>query len=489
MSELRRVTAAFRATLPPALAVSSFRVDQLDRIGIPTVQANIFLPGEPCTSGHGYGFTEDEAEVGAWGELCEELHCHAWLRATPGESGSYADMLRRHGRHGVADPLTLCLSAGSDYTPDMPLDWVPGRRWGSDEAVWVPREWVAAYPYQMDGRTRRLIVPITNGLGAGFDTGHAVAHGVMELLQRDGNVVEYRALDQGVVIDIDTDEGPEVMGLLEHLRALGITPLVKLACTDFGITNLYVVGEDAGTPMVPIQVTACGEASHPDRSRALRKALLEFCGSRTRKAASHGPLPLLCQHLPRDFYDNELAVALLDEEAKSITAMAEWLPQSVETLRARLRPTVFSARRHVTLSSLPDSGAAAVATGAQRIDLLAARLAAEGLEILYVDCSPPDGAISVVKTIVPGLESETMSYHRIGWRGVRRLRARRDPLIHDAQAAGAARVVLRPEDEVRAGGAAWFDVAAADALVGTLYPLYRESNAFAAQLLLEHRSA
>ena len=44
---------------------------------------------------------------------------------------------------------------------------------------------------------------------------------------------------------------------------------------------------------------------------------------------------------------------------------------------------------------------------------------------------------------------------------------------------------LRPEDEARCGGPAWFDTALADRMVGGLYPLYRESGPFAAQLLLQ----
>ncbi len=483
--ELRRVSAAFRATLPPELHVSSFRVDTLDRTGIPMVQANIFIPGEPCTSGHGYGFTEDEAEVGAWGELCEELHVHTWLQRTPELTASHDELVHSHGARGVVDPLTLCLSAGAGYAASVPLSWVPARRHGSGETVLVPREWVAAYRYQMGGRSPRLITPITNGLGAGFDIAHAVSHGIMELLQRDGNVLNYRALDQGVVVDIDTDEAGDVTGLLAHLRALGIAVTVKLACTDFGISNLYVVGDDRGEPLVPIQVTACGEAAHPDRSRALRKALLEFCGSRARKAATHGPLPLLRDRLPADYYDNEMRVALLAEEGRAVSAMAEWLGQPTATLRARLAPNVFAEHSRVKLSSLPTTDPAATANSVDRLAMLAERLAAQGLDILYVDCSPLDGAIAAVKVIVPGLESETMSYHRIGWRGVRRLRDRRDALIHDRPVAGAQRVMLRPEDEDRAGGPAWFDCAAADAKVDRLYPLYRESSAFAAQLLSE----
>ena len=80
-----------------------------------------------------------------------------------------------------------------------------------------------------------------------------------------------------------------------------------------------------------------------------------------------------------------------------------------------------------------------------------------------------------------------MSYHRIVWRGVRRLRARQDPLILGAPREGAKRVLLRPEDEARAGGPAWFDGALADRLVGRLYPMYRETGTFSAQMVLAQR--
>jgi len=114
-------------------------------------------------------------------------------------------------------------------------------------------------------------------------------------------------------------------------------------------------------------------------------------------------------------------------------------------------------------------------------------LAAEGLEILWIDCSPPGSPVKAVKTIVPGLESETMSYRRLGWRGVRRLRARADALLLDEARAGALPVLLRPDDAVRAGGPAWFDAALADRMVDGLYPMYRESGPFSAQLALQRR--
>ncbi|MBL6078330.1 YcaO-like family protein [Belnapia sp. T18] len=488
-TDLHEVARAFRASMPEEGHVTVFRIDMLDRIGIPVVQANLIVAKEPATTGYGYGFEPIEAEVGALGELCEEVHIGAWLKRASQFQGSYDDMVRQRGAAGVADPLTLCLPAGSPYTPEMPLSWVEARRWSSGEPVLVPRDWVAAYPYQL-GEPPRLITPITNGLGAGFDLPHAVAHGLMELLQRDGNAVTYRALDQGVVVDIDTEEEPEVARLLEHLRSLGIDVTVKLACTDFGIPNLYVVGNDRGAPTVPVQVTSCGEASHPDRSRTLRKALLEFCGSRSRKAATHGPIELVQAALPRDYVDRQIGVAMLEEEeGRALHAMAEWVGQAAGELRNRLAGSVFSERRRVRLSDLPTVPAAAVADPDARLRLLLERLAGEGLEPLVIDCSPSGSPVKAVKTIVPGLESETMSYHRIGWRGVRRLRERADPLLLDAPRTGAARILLRPEDEARAGGPAWFDAQRADETVGRLYPLYRECGTFSAQLYRRRQAA
>ncbi|MDO9712182.1 YcaO-like family protein [Paracraurococcus lichenis] len=489
MTDLHEVAKAFRESMPRTGHVSIFRIDQLDRTGIPVVQANLILPDEPATIGYGYGFQPIEAEVGALGELCEEVHVHAWVKQAERILGSRAELVRRHGERGVVDPLTLCLPAGSAYSPEMPLTWVWGQRL-SGEPVLVPREWVAAYPYQLGEEKPRLITPITNGLGAGFDLPHAIAHGLMEALQRDGNVVTYRALDQGVVVEPDAVEEEDVAALLEHLGRLGIGVRIKLACTDFGIPNLYVVGDDQGEPTAPVQVTSCGEAAHPDRARSLRKALLEFCGSRARKAATHGPIETVSAAMPRDYVERQMKVAMLEEEEnRALEAMAEWVGQDAAELRRRLGGSVFAERRRVRLSDLPTVPAAGIADSGARLDLLVQRLAAETLEPIVVDCSPARGPVKVVKTIVPGLESETMSYHRIGWRGVRRLRARQDPLILDAPRDGARRVRLRPEDEARAGGPAWFDAAEADRIVGSLYPLYRESGPFSAQLHRQRRAA
>ena len=349
-------------------------------------------------------------------------------------------------------------------------------------------EWLAIAPYQLAGRPG-LITPITNGLGAGLDLPHAIAHGVMELLQRDGNVLSYRAFDLGRVVDVGDGPDDECRGLIGRLREAGIDVTVKLAGTEFGLANLYVVGDDAGVPLMPIQITACGEASHPDRLRGLRKALLEFVGSRSRKVASHGPLDLLRPLLPADCLARQLAVAEAGgEEPRALATMAEWLDQDGDELRRRLAGTVFRRDALIPFAALPD-GPAGLGDSGARLDWLSRMLAAEGMEILWVDCSPPGQPVRAVKVVVPGLESETMSYHRIGWRGTARLRARGDALIADDARPGWRPVRLRPEDAARAGGDAFLDTGTIDERVERIYPLYREPAALSAQLARHGRRA
>ena len=476
------IAETFRASMPRNAETTLFRIDGLDRLGIPVMQANLLWPERPTVVGHGYGLTEAEAATGALGELCEEVHVGDWVMRQQPVEASYNALVARHGTGGVADPLTLCLPAGSDYNPDQSRAWLPARRYPTDETVLVPLEWLAIATSQLGGRPA-LVTPITNGLGAGLDLEHALAHGLMELLQRDGNVLTYRAFDEGRVVALDEPLPPDVAGLFDRLRAAGIEVTVKLAATDFGIANLYVVGDDRGAITQAIQITACGEAAHPDRMRGLRKAVLEFIGSRSRKVATHGPVEALRRVLPEASFERQMAVAKAGgEEARALATMAEWIGQDAAELRRRLAENVFVRRSEVAFSSLPDAAAGTMDGSAARLDWLAAKLAEIGLDILWVDCSPPGSPVRAVKVVVPGLESETMSYHRIGWRGVARLRARDDALVSDRPGHGFAPIRLRDADAERAGGAAFLDVDTIDRRVEAVYPLYREANPFSAQL-------
>ena len=339
----------------------------------------------------------------------------------------------------------------------------------------------------------KLFTPITNGLGAGLDPERALVHAVLELLQRDGNGVSFRALDRGVVVDLEGVEDEETKKILSHLDGIGVEVKAKLAATDFGTANLYVVGEDRDPSRVRhhLTVSACGEACHPDREQALKKALLEFCASRARKPFNHGPLAPIDEISPSGYLERFRDKPLGSEEDRSLEAMLGWLSMSYKELRGLLSAP-FSERERVPFTSLPSVPELGGPT--DLLQEMTRRLAAEDFEVLYVDVSPegegsPD--VRAAKVVVPGLEVETMSYGRIGGRNVRRLLARDLGLVGlgspPKDRPHAKQVLLTKREEAELGGPAWFDYEAADRVVGRLYPLYREPGRHVAALEAERR--
>jgi ribosomal protein S12 methylthiotransferase accessory factor len=114
-------------------------------------------------------------------------------------------------------------------------------------------------------------------------------------------------MDRGVVVGLDGLRDPDALALLDRLDAAGIDVTVKLASTGLGVVGVYAVGcsRDLGEPL-PIMATACGEAAHPDRDTAVRKALHEFAAARGRKAFMHGPLDVVRRATPPGYLDGWL---------------------------------------------------------------------------------------------------------------------------------------------------------------------------------------
>jgi ribosomal protein S12 methylthiotransferase accessory factor len=299
-------------------------------------------------------------------------------------------------------------------------------------------------------------------------------------------------MDRGVVVDLDGLRDPDARALLDRLDAAGIDVTVKLAGADLGVPSLYAVGcsRDASEP-VPIMATACGEAAHPDRDTAVRKALHEFAAARARKAFMHGPLDLVARATPPDYLDAWLSghpPERLVEEDRALAAMLDWTARGTPALVDLLQETVLARRSTVPLTDLPswrgDDLHAHVVGG----------LHAQGYDVL-VHLQPSGGDAVAAKVLVPGCEVETMSYGRIGERGVRRLRERDDPLVAVGSDQGGhgredwARVHLTGDAEERLGGPAWFDREGARRRVGPLYPLYREPGRHVVAQVLAGREA
>ena len=458
---------AYRDVLSRFGQVVDFDISGLDRLGVPVTSCSLLVDGVTRHHGNGYGATAASAELSGLGELAEGVLAAAHLAAlrTRARQGSYRELVTTEGADRVADPRTLCLPAGSPYAPSMPLSWVPLERCRTGETVWVPLDLVASDAAELDGPG--LVVPVTNGLGAGLDPDRPVAHGIGEILQRHTNGLRFRALDTRSPEIKPERLPPGVHELLDRFRSEGVQPVLKHAGTAYGACSTYVMGLD-DDDLAPIRLTACGEAADPSAERSVVKAVLEYANSRARKAFCFGDRTAAQAVAPPAYWNG---LADHPGEARAVAAMRAWAELPVHTLRELTAP---DRSRTVSYGEITGTTGPPV-TGNPTEQLTTLLEGVAGYDVLTARSEV--GGVVVAKTIVVGLEVETLSYGRIGELNTRELIEADLGVVHLGDAATPThpdRIVLSSEAEERLGGPAWYSYAAAADLIGPLYPLYRE---------------
>ena len=482
-----------------AREVYEFSTAPLDRLGIPLWCVALWTEAGVYYDGFGYGAGAQGAQIGAWGEILESYCAALYLEKAPRVVASFNE-LEAAGRNAIEPPL-LCLNAGSDYSSNKKLHWLEVENLSKQKTL-VPLEAVAVYPAQAAEIPTEnwLFRPITNGLGAGASLAQAVAHGALETVQRDGNCITFRAMDIGQRIELDQVKSPETRALLAHLDTNGIEIIPKLAGIVAGIPVIYVVGydRDLSRAEFSMQISACGEAAHPDREIALAKALREYVSGRARKHFMHGTLDKLARVAPARYVRKMTGDEIGKQEDRALLAAIDWATATNREIFRRIEKPILETRSTVKFSEIPtvefpDGDWEAILKHLQK--QFAERL---NTKILYADFSAfaPDG-VYVVRAIVPKMEGETMSYGRIGRRNLERLleRQRTDERIgklvafgDDEKPASALPIHLTEKDAADFPNA-WLDPKAIAAQVGEFYALYREPESFAVGRILREREA
>lgn len=479
----------------PKGEIVAFPISPIDTLGLPVWIVALFPEDDRLADvmpyGVGYGVTDAQAALGALGECMEMVLPALTLPGMKRVRASWTDLVTTHGADAVADPFSLGLPAGSPVDRDTALDWVGSRRARDGATVLVPIDVVALTRKDLAPGYTPFTTLITNGMGAGPDRDWATGHGLLELLQRDGNGLVFKALDRGTALDL-REPPAAVAPILDHFAQAGIRVLPKFATDEFGLANVYCVGfeRDGRDPPLPIMLTACGEACHPDRERALAKCMCEFAASRARKAFAHGSSAVIERVAPRGYVERFLRQAWTEvgsQEGRAFEAMRDWSTRRPAEIRAWLADSVHAVHATKAFADLPSTPA----EGSREAGRIArARVEAAGIDVLSVDLSPPGAGVSVSKTIAPGLEVETMSYGRIGERNARKLIARGDPLVVFGTPSDARKPIrLSPEALDRIGGQPLLDMERLAAVVGPLYPLYREPEAHHVAAALAEASA
>jgi len=400
---LRRI----RGVAPLAGVTRLCDITGLDRIGIPTYSAVVPKSKDILSVYNGKGASRTDAACGA---LMEAIERQTALDVkAPVISGSYNELSRSGA---VLRPASLASQLYSQYSDDLPVQWVEGYELVSGSSILVPAR-VASYGAGRNYGPPCLDVESTNGLASGNVLEESICHALCEVIERDAwTIAEMLAqwlplwkhkrvhgsppdtgcaddLERYPEVDVSEADGKTRWMLARFARA-GLHPRVKDITSDIGVPTLIataVDGADSALPMAHI-----GIGTHPDLRVALSRALAELAQSRV----------VDIQGIREDISQ--------PDEATPLCMMHMKRQKSVDPRSWYHAPT--SRRR-----KLADISSAVHSDILDDIRFMIGRLRARGLQqVIVVDLTDPGLGVPVVRVIVPGLESWAADRSRIGHR-------------------------------------------------------------------------
>jgi ribosomal protein S12 methylthiotransferase accessory factor len=334
-----------------------------DRLGVPVFQAVLAgsVDGLPVYGGK--GLTPADARTSAVMEAVERFA--GWLPLRPSAVASH-DELTAAGRAAVR-PSDHNLKLRDGYTDAAPIWWVTGHDLLHDEPVLVPHGAVAYGP--QPAAPPCYAVTTTNGLASGNSLEEAACHALCELVERDAMTLaevtgdRLRALAPAAAqvpawLDLGTLPGA-ARDLAARFTTAGVELRVRSIATDLGVPSVLAESAEPGASR-----RHAGFGAHPDLAVAIVRAVTECAQGRASDQGSH-------------------------------------------------RSTVDSGAR-LDAGTLPTYPSDDVVTD---LHLLLDRLRGAALpRVVVVDLTPPDLPVSVVRAVVPGLESWAIDRSKLGRR-------------------------------------------------------------------------
>jgi len=366
-------------------------VTRWDRVGVPVVM--IVRPeGRSLGAAQGKGLNLEAAVASGVMEAAEGWH--AERDALPVRVASVVELFTRGN---VIDVRRLPRRRDSRLRDGLSIPWVEGVDLLRDsEPIWVPYALVhtdySAPPQAGAG----CFCASSNGLAAGNTADEALVHALAEVIERDALAIWHArgaAAKHETRVDSGTIDDPDCLDLLERFEAADMAVGIWDATSDVGVATMHAEIVERGERQPPFFPQAIsGDGCHPSRNIALTRALTEAAQSRlTTIIASRDDL---------DEHDYAIDEARVERDRRRIEGSAEGGRD-------------FRQTPHFDFPTFEED-----------IDLLLGGLRAAGIEqVAAVDLSRPEfPQISVVRVVVPGLETVVDHPHRIP--GPRAMRAR-----------------------------------------------------------------
>ena len=357
----------------PALGITRVaNVTGLDRIGIPVVM--VTRPNSRSLSvSQGKGQDLASARVSGVMESVEMFHAERITLPI-----KLATLQELEFTHSLLDVSGLARFSVSTFHANLRLLWIEGRDLlANGSPVWLPYEVVHTdYTLPLPSGSGSFFMS-SSGLASGNHPLEAISHALCELIERDAVTLWHHRPEparQATRIDLASVDDPGCRALLEKYERAGVDVAVWDTTSDVGLPTFFctiVDREDSGWLAPP----ASGSGCHPARAVALSRALTEAAQSRLTVIAGS-----------RD----------------------DVRPEAYEpaAIREAVRLTRLQLRHEGPLLRFGDVPSHEAATFDEDVAWTLERLRACGLrQVALVDLTRPELGISVVRAVIPGLES------------------------------------------------------------------------------------
>ena len=276
---------SFKATetlerLQPLL--SSFGITRVANVtGLDTINIPVVLcvrPNGRCLSvSQGKGISLPLAKASAIMESIETYHAEnlpsSEIRA------SYQEIT---SNYNALDPTVLNQGQQwSRYSQDTPLDWLSGFDLVTGEKVYVPRGYLCLDTTKVY-RDRELFNTTSNGLASGNHLLEAIAHGLLEVIERDSDWRWSQLSDQlkiRTLVDNSTIQSPLLQSLLDHFEDAGVSVFLYNLTSDLGIPVYKCIIAEEENPYRTIGLCE-GFGCHLAKEIAVSRAITEAAQSR-----------------------------------------------------------------------------------------------------------------------------------------------------------------------------------------------------------------
>jgi ribosomal protein S12 methylthiotransferase accessory factor len=375
----------------------------LDTLNIPVYSAITPFGNDTITVYHGKGLTPLAAQVSAAMEAFERNA--AALPMRPVRIASVAQLRSEGVAH--LDPEDFHVRTSARYHHDLPISWIESWDLLESGPVLVPHHGAAYGRSAHEPAVFHVIT--TSGIASGNSIEEAIAHALCEVIERD--VVTLRkvadtchAQSGGSVgsprrpLDL-SDVPPVARDLVDRFIAAEVDLSVEHLASDLDLPVFAAISHD---PQLGTQV---GYGASPDATLALVRALTECAQSRA------GELERLRE-------DVQL-VGTSDGSTRSRTDGAlvrRPITDEIAPVGTHQPGWDLTSQSMVHFADVPSYEHDDIVAD---IALLTQTLREAGLSrILVCDMTPPDAPFSVVRVIVPGLETWAFDNSKLGQRAL-----------------------------------------------------------------------